>query len=1105
MITHDNMTNLHDHAHLLPQLENMRNHVEKYLSCGVVIVRCHTPIFSESGRVGCTCEAYKRSDKYREWLEGQGRGKDFDPNFECPNPGKHPYGRWRDETDGLSLKQAMALWSKLSNATDVDTGAQVAIVPNVGALTGPSNWLVLDKDTYKEFYACDLEDAFLPDELDTAEQQSQSGGAHIVFDREDKPYTNANSEVKKQGYEGIDIRGVGGFVVLAPSVGYTGNNYEWNESQAPWDGLKPIPDALDTILAESATKAVAAGKVVFTEAATEKPDLAQWSLPAWVLDSINNPAPVGRRSEADWSVVRQLIQAGASDDAILAFFQHYPIGTEGAYAEKGDRYLSLTIANARAKTDDSSSHDGYGESPGTLHPTIGIDELIHDATDVASVTKEAMKDDKPAERKTAVKDAVTLWVLDHMPDIAKLDSAALARLKLTLKSSGLTQTWLDRDLQKLVSAEKAKRQSALAAVADDEPRYKVLGGAIHERFETEVMRGEELVTVSGYNPLCNFSATILADVDMDDGEEVTKHLAIAGQLATGEKLPEILIPAKDFEPMQWPVDLWGGKVATEPGRGKKDKVRHAMQVLSMDGIESRRSYTHTGWRVIDGQRVFLHAGGAVGMDGVSVRLPEQLNNYVLPDDDAIDAVIAMRESINLMDVAPSRISTLLFAMTYLAILCEMIVAPFMPIVKGVSGSFKSSYTAVFLNHFGAKFSEYDMPADWLATANSLEKLTFHAKDVLLIIDDLRPSTNPTEKKQLDAAVSRLARAIGNQQARVRLDQNSNFRRAFAPRGVVATTAEKNAVGYSVNSRMMAIDVEQGDIDPVKLSAAQKKRHVYGYAMKGFIQSVAEDWDELKKTIPERVIEVRTEGSSNGHHRRLPNATATLFVAFECAMSYALEIGAIDEPEAQRRIDECRAALVEMAEIQSEVTESEDPALKYMTIVSTLIAQNKAHLSGPEVTDAEGNPKRDNIGFGTTEKLGWHDYRNVYLLPGTYNTVCRYANNEGWAFPSDEKTLRKELDRAGYLTKTEKGKLTTKQREPGAWAKPQTVLAISFVEVAKLLVGMGFQGIEAHAYKMGFVDMDVFAAEMGFDDMAAYTKAMAYIADTDEVDAEGMGL
>lgn len=636
-----------------------------------------------------------------------------------------------------------------------------------------------------------------------------------------------------------------------------------------------------------------------------------------------------------------------------------------------------------------------------------------------------------------------IWLMQNAGDFAHLCDEELEIATLEINdATGIAKTWLSTKWTEAVhkaqdmAPEPEQSADGHEPVGDAEkrPRFKIDGGCITERFGDENVR------------LCNFMARIVADVNMDDGEGITKRLLIRGLLATGEPLPEITIPADKFGDMSWVVGEWGARAIIESGKSVKDRLRHAVQELSAQaGIEQRSAFTHTGWRIINGKRVFLHAGGAIGCEGVNVDLPHNLACYKLPHDNAVDVVTAMRESIKLLDIAPMRVSAPLWSAMFLGPLTEIITPAFNISVEGGSGSLKSSYSAVMLNHYGAEFHEYNMPADWLGTANSLEKQCFHAKDVVTIIDDLRPTTSPTEAKTLQDAVSRITRAVGNRQGRSRLDSNSEFKRSYSPRGVVMMTAERKALGKSTNSRILTIDVEPGDVDSVKLSVAQKQRHVYGYAMAGYIRWVAERWDELKNELPSFVADERAKSDGNGHHKRLPNATAVLYAAFTMAMHYAIEIGAISQDDAARYRAECRRALQDMAETQNQATEAEDPAQKYVTIIATLVAMNKAYIPG----------KKEDANLGATmgEKLGWHDGVSVYLLPGAYNAVCRYARDEGWTFPSDESTLRKELDRAGYITKRTGERLTTKQREPGLNDRPVTVTAISYEKFVGILAGM----------------------------------------------------
>lgn len=348
---------------------------ERYIGIGWVIVKAHAPIFSTSGRVCCTCEEYKRSDAYRQWLADHGREQEYNPDFICPNPGKHPHGSWKDITEVMSVQKAVKLWGKVYKAVDVDTGQRVNIVWNIGVLTGPSDLLTLDADTYKEHYQCDLSELIPIDDQETPQQFTHGGGLHLVFCREGKPYSNSNGELKAAGIDGVDIRGGGGFQVVEPSLGPSGNEYAWVEGFEPWSvALRPIPADLDRLLATTAGKrSNPAQPVNFTTPTTNKPDLAQWGLSHKILDMLHNPPPVGKRSEADQKVITALIHHGATDDAILSFFEHFPLGTQGRFAEKGRDYLAYSIGKARqyvkdhplvndGGVDDMASN-GFGKAP----------------------------------------------------------------------------------------------------------------------------------------------------------------------------------------------------------------------------------------------------------------------------------------------------------------------------------------------------------------------------------------------------------------------------------------------------------------------------------------------------------------------------------------------------------------------------------------------------------------------------------------------------------------------------------------------------------------------------------------------------------------------
>jgi predicted transcriptional regulator len=116
----------------------------------------------------------------------------------------------------------------------------------------------------------------------------------------------------------------------------------------------PLPKALQTALDAAQTKSAPAKAVTFTTPTTpttpttERPDLSQWRISQGIRELINTTPPKGKRSAADYKATLALCYAGATDNDILAVFEHYPVGTEGKFAERGRDYLALTVGSARS-------------------------------------------------------------------------------------------------------------------------------------------------------------------------------------------------------------------------------------------------------------------------------------------------------------------------------------------------------------------------------------------------------------------------------------------------------------------------------------------------------------------------------------------------------------------------------------------------------------------------------------------------------------------------------------------------------------------------------------------------------------------------------------
>jgi len=147
--------------------------------------------------------------------------------FPCKQKGKEPLTKHGCRDATVDAKQIEKWWKKWPHAN-----IGVACGPNSGA----GGLYVADIDVKDNASGFDsIKDLDIPG---TLRQETPSGGAHLFFS---SPLAPAN---KNSFLPGVDIRGDGYYVILAPSVHPNGKLYSW-ASEKPWD-IVPVlfPDCL---------------------------------------------------------------------------------------------------------------------------------------------------------------------------------------------------------------------------------------------------------------------------------------------------------------------------------------------------------------------------------------------------------------------------------------------------------------------------------------------------------------------------------------------------------------------------------------------------------------------------------------------------------------------------------------------------------------------------------------------------------------------------------------------------------------------------------------------------------------------------------------------
>ena len=480
------------------------------------------------------------------------------------------------------------------------------------------------------------------------------------------------------------------------------------------------------------------------------------------------------------------------------------------------------------------------------------------------------------------------------------------------------------------------------------------------------------------------------------------------------------VPAAEFGRMGWVPSKLGPQAIIYPGQ--QQHARAAIQWLSGD-IHQERIYTHLGWRKHGAGWVYLHASGALGMNGpvsgIQVKLPTALQEYqVGPSQQPCDRAAAVRASLRLLDVAPDWIAFPLLAGVYRAALGG---TGFSLFLAGSSGLFKSALAALCQQHFGAAMEATRLPANFASTANALESLAFHAKDALLVVDDFAPAELQGDR-ELNSVAERLFRSAGNQQGRSRLNNAGHPSLARPPRALVLATGEDVPRGQSIRARMLIIDVSPGDVNCAVLTECQNaaRQGHFTASMASFLVWIAGQYDGRQRRFRERTHEIRNQGRGRAIHARLPAATAELQASFEMFLEFACEMGAIEKGEQEDLAQRCELALNELIARQTKYHQSGEPAARFLSLLRAALSCGGAHVS-----DRQGKAPAEPATWGWHRKssgrawapqgarIGWLDGPNLYLEPTiSYEVVQQMAGTE--RLPVSEQTLRHRLRERNLL-------------------------------------------------------------------------------------------
>lgn len=576
--------------------------------------------------------------------------------------------------------------------------------------------------------------------------------------------------------------------------------------------------------------------------------------------------------------------------------------------------------------------------------------------------------------------------------------------------------------------------------------YAVLGGnTYHCTLTTD--DGDNL-KIQRRMKLANFSARIIGETIVDDGAEPARHLQIEIQQPK-RAVVSAMVPIERWVGLDWIVETFGPRHIIQPGNGKRDHLRCAIQELSGDELVTRTIYTHTGWRKIEGRWNYLHAGGglvpsvpSVPVSGIDVRLAGAMERYRFPPAPTGEALIsAVRSSLGILNgLAPDPVAFSLLAITYRAGLDS---PDFSGWLAGPTGAQKSELAALGQQHFGAEMVRIKLPGNWSSTDNALEGMAFSVKDALFVIDDFAPPTSRGDSDRQQRAAERLIRGQGNHSGRQRMRQDSTLRPAKPPRGLILATGEDVPRGHSIAARLWIIEVKKGDVNKARLTECQRDaaNGQYAAAMAGFLSWLASQYDDILLRLGEERAECRDRLVGRYPHVRMPDTIANLLLGLRYFLRFAEYVGAISSLEHQQLWQRGMDALHAVAGRQGEHQRAVDPVSRFPELLASVIASGRGHIAGadgdepglppgPTAWGWEGRefrsgPEAVGINYvGRGKKIGWVKGEELYLEPdSTYAAICELTREQGGTYPVAQQTLCNRLREAGHVLRYESGRNT----------------------------------------------------------------------------------
>lgn len=521
--------------------------------------------------------------------------------------------------------------------------------------------------------------------------------------------------------------------------------------------------------------------------------------------------------------------------------------------------------------------------------------------------------------------------------------------------------------------------------------------------------------------------------DMGDGEtpRVThRDLAVSRE---DETIVMEALNDEEWQKLAWAEELPWSVEYTDTANGRA-KIRKGIMATS-PVAPIRTLYGRLGWWDIDGQWVYLHAGGAITKDGptdqYTVKVSPKYHPFTLPEPAANAA--ELREALTAglfdpMEVLDDRLMAPMLAAAYRACLgwCRVTVAPTAP-----PGSGKTGLAAIAQQFYAPTARHHRMPfaaGEDQSTLASLEEHRFILGDMLTILDDAAPDKGT---EALGRRLNQIARSQAERRGKDRRTRDMGTRAEHRPNGLLGMTLEQWVGIESAETRIVGLTMEKDAFDPHATFGPLDEGD--GPMLRAKLAATMIQWAAPQMPMTDWLEDSRAkfhktmmddDAPDRGVEARRSDSFADLMCGVDALIKMASELKAITSEEASYWWARMFDGLMEAKTAMTAERETRRPAtiamelLRSAFVTKAVSVSDRTDNTAPPEADLYGWEKND-VQYGgwrrAGQNIGWADDHKLYLLPGpTTEVLAKEARGSSITWPYTNVSLGNMLADAGML-------------------------------------------------------------------------------------------